>query len=79
MVEIKGSVRDFVWTPEFNMKHLKKAEGHYYLEYSDYWPHLYGYTHSVSADMSFCEYNNKDEVNSPNILNNNDYQVLSEI
>ena len=25
----------------------------YCLEYSDYWPHLYCYTHNVSADMSF--------------------------
>ena len=27
-VQIKGSVRDSVWTPEFDMEHLKKAEGH---------------------------------------------------
>ena len=27
-VQIKGSVQDSVLTPEFNMKHLKKAEGH---------------------------------------------------
>ena len=24
---IKGSVRSFQWVPEFNMKHIKKAEG----------------------------------------------------
>ena len=23
----------------------------YYLEYSDYWPHLYCYTHNISTDM----------------------------
>ena len=28
MVQIKNSVRDSVWTPEFDMRHLKKAEGH---------------------------------------------------
>ena len=28
MVQVKGSVQDSVWTPKFNMKHLKKAEGH---------------------------------------------------
>ena len=27
MVQIKGSVRDSVWNPEFNMKHLKNAKG----------------------------------------------------
>ena len=27
--------------------------GNYYLEYSDYWLHLYGYNHNFSADMSF--------------------------
>ena len=27
-VQIKGSVRDSVWTPEFDIKHLKKAKGH---------------------------------------------------
>ena len=26
--QIKGSVWDSVWVPEFNMKHLKKAKGH---------------------------------------------------
>ena len=25
---VKGSVRDSVWTSEFNIKHLKKAEGY---------------------------------------------------
>ena len=28
MVQIKGSVQDSVSTPEFDMKHLKKAEGY---------------------------------------------------
>ena len=27
VVQIKGSVRDSVLTPEFDMKHLKRAEG----------------------------------------------------
>ena len=27
-VQIKGSLWDFVWTPEFDMKYLKKAEGY---------------------------------------------------
>ena len=27
-VKIKGSVWDSKWTPEFDIKHLKKAEGH---------------------------------------------------
>ena len=28
VVQIKGSVQDSVWTPEFDMKHLMKAKGH---------------------------------------------------
>ena len=28
MVQIKGSVLDCVWTPEFDMRHLKKSEEH---------------------------------------------------
>ena len=28
VVQIKGSVRDSVWIPEFDMKHVKTAEGH---------------------------------------------------
>ena len=28
VVQIKGSVRDSMWTPKFNMKHLKTAERH---------------------------------------------------
>ena len=27
-IRITGSVQDFLWTPEFNEKHLMKAEGH---------------------------------------------------
>ena len=27
-VQIKGSLQDSMWTPEFDMKHLKKAKGH---------------------------------------------------
>ena len=30
-----------------------KLDNCYYLEYLDYWPHLYFYIHNVSADMSF--------------------------
>ena len=26
--QIKGSIQDSVWTPKFDMKHLKKAKGH---------------------------------------------------
>ena len=28
VVQMKDSVRVFLWTPEFDMKHLKEAEGH---------------------------------------------------
>ena len=28
LIQINGSVRDSVWTPEFDMKHVKKVEGH---------------------------------------------------
>ena len=28
VTKISYSVRDSVWTPKFDMKHLKKAEGH---------------------------------------------------
>ena len=28
VVQIKGPARDSVWTPEFDIKNLKKAEGH---------------------------------------------------
>ena len=53
VVHIKGSVQDSVWTSEFNMKHLKNAEG--------------------NIGRKRCEYNNKDEVSSPNILSNNSF------
>ena len=39
------------------------------------------YNHKISADMFFgllCDHNNKDAVNSPNILNDNDYQAPSQ-
>ena len=28
VVQINGSVQGYVWTPDSNMKHLKKAEGY---------------------------------------------------
>ena len=56
VVQMKDSVWDSVWTPEFEMKHLKKAEGH------------------IGRDV---EYNNKDKINSPNILSNDDCQAFS--
>ena len=28
VVQIKGLIRDYVWTLEFDMKQLKKAEGY---------------------------------------------------
>ena len=52
VVQIKGSLRDSVWTSEFDTKHLKIIE-------------------------KCHEYNNKDEVSSPNILSNNNYQASS--
>ena len=57
VVQINGSVWDSLWTPEFEMKHLKKDQGH--------------------TGRNVCEYYNNDEFNSPIILSNNDYQVLS--
>ena len=30
----------------------KKLDNYYYLEYSDYWPHLYFYNLNVSVDLS---------------------------
>ena len=32
---------------------VMKLDNFYHLEYSDYWPHLYCYTHNVLADISF--------------------------
>ena len=39
------------WARNWNLSILANVN-HYYLEYSDYWPHVYCYNHNVSADMS---------------------------
>ena len=59
MVKIKGSVPDFVWTPE--VRHGTHEEGR-----SRYRPKR-------------CDYNNKDEVSSPNILINNRWKGFLKI
>ena len=41
------------WVKNFGPILTDQFDSRYYLEYLDYLPHLYCYTHNVSADMSF--------------------------
>ena len=52
MVQIKGSIQDSVWTPEFDMKNLKKAD----------WPkHDYNNKDEVNSP-SILSYNNQSDL-----------------
>ena len=39
--------------PIWVKKEIDKHVFCYYFEYLDYWPHVYCYTHNISANMSF--------------------------